>query len=271
MGRADVGWTAYAISGALLLAGCTTHSNAGADAGTSCAASVNCSAGSSYQFCADGLAGGCATGRYLLSDGSVFTCTTCAGCQSALAQVMSWCSSGSTVHPDLGLSPSMPVSIAKTGPAYAGPQADPGLANLADCPDANIEPDDSPSTALVFMVTPDAPTPKIVNRAICPFGPSPLTGAHDVDYFKVDASQLPSGLTLKAEVFYDITYGDLDIAILDEHGSLLASDGTAVTNGCTTAVISSGVYYVVVAGANHTGTNRYQLSIRAFTAAQTCP
>jgi hypothetical protein len=188
---------------------------------------------------------------------------------------MSWCSVGSSGLPDLGPAPSRPVSIPKTGPAYAGQTADPGLNNLTNCPDADLEPNDGPDPAgqpvKVPSLRPDMPAPKIVNLAICPAGPSPFTGVHDVDYFKVDASGLPDFLTLKAEVFYDIMYGDLDIAILDSLGNLLASDGTAVTNGCTTALISSGIYYVVVAGANNTGTNRYELRTQAFTTAQTCP
>jgi hypothetical protein len=72
-------------------------------------------------------------------------------------------------------------------------------------------------------------------------------------------------------VFYDISFGDLDIGILDEQGNVLSEDGTAVANGCAVAAIGNGVYYVVVTGANNVDSNRYELLIRSFTTPQTCP
>ena len=79
------------------------------------------------------------------------------------------------------------------------------------------------------MATPDATnTPKLTKMAICPKGANPTTKRHDVDYFRIDVG---AGVaTVMAELFYDITYGDLDVAVLDAGGTMLGSDGTAVTN-----------------------------------------
>ena len=74
-----------------------------------------------------------------------------------------------------------------------------------------------------------------------------------------------------AEVFYDITYGDLDVAVLDAGGTVLGSDGTAVANACATAPVSgAGTYFVVVVGANDVDVNRYDLRVRTFTKITTC-
>jgi hypothetical protein len=51
----------------------------------------------------------------------------------------------------------------------------------------------------------------------------------------------------------------------------LSQDGTAVTNGCAAAAIANGVYYVAVVGANNVDSNTYELLIRSFTKAQSCP
>jgi hypothetical protein len=74
-----------------------------------------------------------------------------------------------------------------------------------------------------------------------------------------------------AELFYDITYGDLDVGVVDSSGRLLAVDGTAITNGCVTASVQKNTYYVVVAGANNVDANRYDLRIRTFSSAPACP
>jgi hypothetical protein len=168
-------------------------------------------------------------------------------------------------------SPSAGLSIPKSGPPYTGGHTDPGLNSLSDCPDANLEPDDSPSTALSFTPTPDMPTAKIIKLAICPVGNNPATGQHDQDWYKVDLSGGPTGLTLEAEVFYDISLGDLDIAITDAAGNIVVADGTAVANGCVAAQVTNNVFYVVVTGANNVDVAPYELLIRSFTTAQTCP
>jgi hypothetical protein len=166
------------------------------------------------------------------------------------------------------------VNIPKSGPPYSGAHTDPGLKTAADCPDSGLEPNDGPLQALGFLPTPDAPTSKIIKLSICPEGNSPATGRHDVDFFKVDNTPGASSLTLMAEIFYDVSQGDLDVGIFTWDGHSLSSlsvDGTAATNGCAAAAISNGVYYVVVAGANNVDVNKYELLIRSFAKPQTCP
>ena len=59
---------------------------------------------------------------------------------------------------------------------------------------------------------------------------NPATQLHDVDYYRVDVG---AGVaTIMAELFYDITYGDVDVGIFDAGGTLLGSDGTATSNAC---------------------------------------
>jgi hypothetical protein len=167
------------------------------------------------------------------------------------------------------------VDITKTGPPYSGAHTDPGLNTPMDCPDINLEANDGPLSASEFTPVPDAPSPpKIVKLSICPAGPAPWSGKHDVDLFKVDNTTGPSSLTLMAEAFYDISKGDLDVGIFTYDGhqmNSLSQDGSAVTNGCAAAAIANGVYYVAVTGANNVDSNTYELLIRSFTKAQTCP
>ncbi|HEY7955992.1 MAG: hypothetical protein ACHQ17_05985 [Polyangia bacterium] len=180
---------------------------------------------------------------------------------------------GRCMPPAGGMMGGGPVQIPKTG-SYTGPQNDPMLATLMSCPDSSLEPNDDPASAISAPnPVPDMTTPKITKMAICPTGPNPATGLHDVDFFKISGKMLPSGtLTLKANVFYDVSYGDLDVAILDSTGSMLASDGSSVSNGCVAASIQggSGDYYVVVVGANNKDVNRYDIRIASFSTAQTC-
>ncbi len=166
-----------------------------------------------------------------------------------------------------------PVLVTKTGTAYSGQHTDPGLNTTADCPDESLEPNDGPvlpNRPVIVMAVPDAAnTPKLTNMAICPTGPNPATKSHDVDFFRIDVD---AGVaTIKAEVFYDITYGDLDVAILDAGGSMLGSDGTAVSNACATgAVANAGTYFVVVVGANDIDVNRYDLRVSTYSKITTC-
>jgi hypothetical protein len=161
---------------------------------------------------------------------------------------------------------SMSLSIMKSGPPYTGMHIDPGLNDPNMCPDAALEPNDSPTTAIEFEAPLDAMNPRITKMAICPTGNNPLTGSHDVDYFKINtAGAAVSQMTLKAELFYDISYGDLDIGIFDKNGRSLSTDGTAVSNGCVSALVGADTYYVVVTGANNMDSNRYDLRIRTFT------
>jgi hypothetical protein len=106
----------------------------------------------------------------------------------------------------------------------------------------------------------------LLKLAICPDGPSPYTLGRDVDYYRVETT---AG-ALMAEVFYDITYGDLDVGIFDETGKLVAADGSAVSNGCVAATVQAGNFYVVVAGANNADANRYELRVSTFSTPHTC-
>ncbi|HZS35523.1 MAG TPA: hypothetical protein VFF06_01790, partial [Polyangia bacterium] len=134
--------------------------------------------------------------------------------------------------------------IPKTG-VYTGTHQNAMLNLVTDCPDSSLEPNDSPDKALdAPLPTPDMPTAKITKMAICPVGPNPATGNHDVDYFRANTTSFTtaSTLNLRADVFYDIVYGDLDVGIFDATGNLLASDGSAVSNACAVAVVPPGVY-----------------------------
>jgi hypothetical protein len=162
------------------------------------------------------------------------------------------------------------INIPKSGAPYAGPKTDPMLNDINACPDASLEPNDSPATALGFTPTPDAQTAAIVKLAICPTGNSPFTGQHDVDFFKVDNTSGPASLSLVAKATYDITFGDLDLGIFDSNLNPMSLDGTAVANACAAASISNGVYYVIVVGANNVDVNNYSLLIRSFAKPTSC-
>lgn len=162
--------------------------------------------------------------------------------------------------------------IPKTG-VFMGTHQNAMLMTAADCPDSSLEPNDSPDTALDAPApTPDTPTAKITKMAICPNGPRPETGNHDVDYFRANTTSFTqSSLTMRVDVFYDIAYGDLDVGIFNADGQLLGSDGSAVSNACATATVSPGIYYVIVVGANNTDVNRYDVRIRTYSSPQQCP
>lgn len=176
-------------------------------------------------------------------------------------------------HPGPQTIPDLAGGLIPKSTIYSGPHTDPMLSTPDVCPDASLEPNDSPATALDAPTpTPDQPTAKITKMAICPTGPNPATGQHDVDYFKVDTTTLTSGtLNMRVDVFYDITFGDLDVGIFDQNGMYLGGDGTAVSNACATAGVQAGVYYVVVVGAQNMDTNKYDIRIRTYTTPQQCP
>jgi hypothetical protein len=166
-----------------------------------------------------------------------------------------------------------PVRIDKTGAAWMGQHIDPGLATTADCPDESLEPNDGPTLPdgkpVLVMATPDAMTAKLTKMAICPKGNRPTTQRHDVDYFRIDVG--PTVATIMAEVFYDITYGDLDVGIFDAGGTLLGSDGSALPNACATGPVASpGTFFVVVVGANDLDVNNYDVRIRTFSKVTAC-
>ena len=161
---------------------------------------------------------------------------------------------------------------------YNGAKLDPQLKTLSACPDYNtdsaqsLEPNDSISTASVptFSVPPDQSTPTLTNLAICPTGNNPLTGAHDIDYFRVDLSSFPDVKSLVASITYQVAYGDLDVAILNASGAQLSADGTASDNGCTTAVVTATTYYVLVAGAGNVDVNNYTLDLHSYSTSTGC-
>lgn len=159
--------------------------------------------------------------------------------------------------------------IPKTG-SYNGIKNDPRLTSATECPDSRLEPNDEIGSALAAPdPLPDSMVPKIVMMSVCP------TGKKDVDWFVVDLTdraKFPqTTLSMLAQVFYDVSYGDLDVGIFDDTGRLLASDGSAVSNGCASFSVNPGVkYYVAVVGANNTDVNRYDLHIRTFSASRTC-
>lgn len=162
----------------------------------------------------------------------------------------------------------------KTGlPNNSVNSKDSKLNTTADCPDQDLEPNDSSSQAITssqlqLTITPDLPTMQIQNVAICPKGVSAKTGLHDVDYYKVDTT---GAVSLVAELSYQIAYGDLDVGIFDASGTLIAHDGTALDNGCASGnVQGGGTYYVAVAGANNSDVGKYTLRIRTYSSARTC-
>jgi hypothetical protein len=165
-----------------------------------------------------------------------------------------------------GNGPSMALRIPKNGAVYTGMHLDPMLNDANACPDHGLEPNDSVSTAVTGVMTPlDMITSRLINLAICPTGNNPYTQAHDVDFYEVDTrSANLAALTLKAELYYDIQYGDLDVGIFDAQGHALATDGSAVSNGCVTAVVGAAKYYVVVVGANNTDVNQYTMRVLSF-------
>lgn len=183
------------------------------------------------------------------------------------------CPSGSTCKPYQGsyrcIADSLAtlVSIPKSG-SYTGPRKDAQLNSSEDCPDNALEPNDEFGSATVAPVPmPDSQTPKIIKLAICPLGKKP----GDIDFYKVDLSGVAaSSLNLFTELSYDVSYGDLDVGIFDSAGMLLASDGSAVSNGCVSSSVSSGVYYVGVVGASAMDVNRYELHIRTFSSPRSC-
>ena len=163
------------------------------------------------------------------------------------------------------------INIAKTG-AYSGLHLDPGLYNAADCPDKALEPNDGPGAApfgppILLAPAADQPVPRVTSMAICPTVPNPATQQHDVDWFKVVAD---APVTILAQAFYDVAYGDLDLAIVDGGGNILVSDGSAVSNACAASSVAAGTYFVVVVGAGNGGVNRYELSVRTYAQPVSC-
>ena len=227
----------------------------GGGVGDLCSSLAACGAGGS-QFCKNG-----SSCFYQLTDGSKIDCVDCGNCQDAASALADWCDG--IKPPDLGHAPAFIPVIPKTGTPYTGPTSDPKLSTPQSCPDTTLEPNNTISTATDVQATVDAANAfKLVRLSICP------VGAGDLDMFHVTSTR--PGTTLMAEIFYDISYGDLDVAILDSSGAIIASDGSTNSNGCITSPLGVGEYYVAVAGANN-AVNRYDARIRLFSQPQFCP
>ena len=161
--------------------------------------------------------------------------------------------------------------VPKTG-TYTGAKLDPGLDDVSKCTDSPLEPNDTidnavPGLTMSLNLQPDAASPKLQNLAICPTGKNPKAKGHDVDYYEIEATQSVSALV---EITYDVKYGDLDVGIFRADGSLVAGDGSSVSNGCVAASLPAGKYYVGVGGANNADSNRYDLHIRFFSSPRSC-
>lgn len=159
------------------------------------------------------------------------------------------------------------LPIPKTGAAYNGVELDPGLDVSGDCTDAVLEPNNviANATHISSSVAVNAGGRWIEQQAICP------KGRDDIDFFLIDTTgAVASTIYLMAEIRYDIEYGDLDVAIVNDSGEVLASDGTATANGCVVSKIGFGRFYVGVRGAAG-AVNNYQVRVRTFSSPQTCP
>jgi hypothetical protein len=155
--------------------------------------------------------------------------------------------------------------------SYTGVHMDPGLAiDPSMCSDYPLEPNNDiahavPSVVEQLMVVPDKGGGTLGTAAkplaICP------SGSKDVDYYQID---VPQSVTLVVDILYDIKYGDLDVGIFGPDGSLVQGDGSAVSNGCVAAPVTTGTYFVGVGGANDVDVNRYTMRVRFYTQPTTC-
>jgi hypothetical protein len=161
--------------------------------------------------------------------------------------------------------------VPKSG-SYTGAKLDPMLNDANACTDNPLEPNDTIQAAVTGLnaqlnLVVDQPSPKLQMLAICPTGDNPKAEGHDIDYYEIEATQSSSAVV---EIFYDVKYGDLDVGIFRPDGSIVASDGSAVSNGCVAATLPAGKYYVGVGGAQHKDSNRYDLRIRFYSTPKTC-
>lgn len=143
---------------------------------------------------------------------------------------------------------------------------DPGLETPADCPDGVIESNDTLATAvsITSSIGFGAPGTPIAMMAICP------AGSDDIDFFSIDLSSTSSEWRfVRVDLEYDVAYGDLDVALLDAAGNIVARDGTQTSNGCVAAQIQNGRYYIGVRGAGG-DVNRYQLQVRVDNTPPNC-
>jgi hypothetical protein len=146
---------------------------------------------------------------------------------------------------------------------------DPMLGSADVCPDKVIEPNDCLGNAVQLSandVSIDGNVAQLQHLAICPTGNNPLANGHDVDYYAFTVAGTANALV---NITYDIKYGDLDVGIFRADGTAVATDGSAVSNACVVASVTTGTYYVGVFGANN-AVNTYTMSIRLSSQPRQC-
>ncbi len=149
---------------------------------------------------------------------------------------------------------------------YSGAMTNPKLDTEMDCPDAqvstnmNLEPNDDSCHATLLPGVVVGGTPlKLQSLSICPTGNNPAASNHDIDVYQLHVTETT---TAQVEITYDVKYGDLDLGIFRKDGSVVVSDGSAVSNACVAASVTIGDYFLVVSGAGSTAVNRYSMSVR---------
>lgn len=207
----------------------------------------------------------CFNPEYQSGQGLGYFCNDSAGqtCPSGQS-----CLGGRCVDSTGDSSCTVTVPITKSG-TYTGPTIDPMLNNFDACPDKVIEPNDCLGNAVQLSandVSIDGNVAQLQHLAICPTGNNPAASGHDVDYY---AFTVAGSATALVNLTYDIKYGDLDVGIFRSDGSAVATDGSAVSNACVAAAVTSGTYYVGVSGAAN-GVNTYTMSIRLSSQPRQC-
>ena len=197
-----------------------------------------------------------------------YACNEAAGQTCPDSQV---CIAGHCVGGSGGGGFDMGLGIVPKSGMYTGQHIDPGLnIDSAKCTDSPLEPNNDiahavPGLTQQLNLVPDQPSQALGNDmnplVICP------QGTKDLDYYQIDAAQ---SLSAVVQITYDVKYGDLDVGIFRADGTLVAGDGTAVSNGCVAATLPAGSYFVGVGGANNTDVNRYTMRIRYYSQPKTC-
>src|SRR4051812_36000500 len=91
MFHSKAAWIGMLVAGAIWV-GCGANQS-GPSTGNraeTCQNSICPQGGGSYKFCTSPGASAC---RYVASDGTAFTCTSCSNCQAAVQMVTNWCAS----------------------------------------------------------------------------------------------------------------------------------------------------------------------------------
>ncbi len=150
---------------------------------------------------------------------------------------------------------------------------------------AQGEPNDYPDQAIAVanpLPVDLPPTEMGSSFQICPDKSNP--GQPDVDAYKFT---LTASSNVVAQITYDVTYGDLDMAVFRSNGvnsqtglydvDLVMADVTPVSNACVQTILSPGDYFVLVYGALEgqplsVAMNNYQFRVFAVqSSGYTCP